>query len=505
MKIKISHYILWGSLCLLPFLSSCNLNEEPISFLDQDKLGLTNDTTTIPFKNRAEMKAQYDGMYSGIKGSQEFWYNDYLVNTETHSDNAYAGTSGAELTSLEEQRQSGSNKNLERDWKFYLAQVATANRVICNIDNVPDTNFSQAERKQWKSEALIWRAWMYFDMVRMWGDVPLIIAETAELTEENFDEVYESLFPPRTPQLEVYNQIVKDLQEALASAPAVNGSNKFVLSKSVANALLAKVYAEKPIRDYSKTIQYCAAVEADGFDLMPNYSDLFSVNNDKTDVNYRNTKESIFEMTYFVGGGNWSTWMFGIDLCDPSSTYNWPKWVTPSRDLIQAYKSEGDDIRMNEAIVWAQPSWSNYYPSSDYPFMYKTRSAYNSIIKLRLADILLLKAEAYAATGNLSAAAQLVNKVRARVKLPALSTATTTSADRMKNAVLNERRLELAFEGQRWFDLVRTDKVMEVINSLKDRDVKREKMASVTESKLLFPVPNSQIELNSNLTQNPGY
>lgn len=503
MKRIISYIVLLISFCFI--FSSCNLDEKPISQIDE--LGGYDEGTgeTVAFKDRAEMKAQYDGMYSGINGAQEFWYLDQLVNTETHADNAYSGTSGAELISLEKQSQDGTNSNLNRDWTNYLTQVAVANRIICNIDDVPDPSFSDAERKQWKSEALIWRAWMYFDMVRLWGDVPLVIEEAPALNNSNFEEVYPMLFPSRTPALDVYAQIIKDLEEAVQGAPAVNTSNKQLLTKAVANALLAKVYAEKPVRDYNKTIQYCTAVEADGFDLMPNYSDLYSVNDAKTDVNYRSTKESIFEMTYTVGNGNWCTWMFGIDLCDPSSKYDWAKWITPSRDLIQAYESEGDAIRMNEAIVWGQPSWSNHYPSNHYPFMYKTRSKYNSVIKIRFADILLLKAEAYVATGNLSAAAGLVNRIRARVDLPVLSNSVTGSAERMKEAVLKERRLELAFEGQRWFDLVRNDVVMDVMNSLNSRDTGRTPMLKITEQTILFPVPETQIELNSNLTQNPGY
>lgn len=506
MKKLFSYHILLGSLSLLPFFWSCNLDQEPISLIDQTKIGgETNSGNTVAFKNRQEVEDKYNGMYQGIKGAQEFWYNDCLVNSETHADNAYSGTTGSELTSLEKQSQDGTNKNLNRDWTNYLSQVAVANRIICNIDSVPDPSFTLAERKKWKSEALIWRAWMYFDMVRMWGDVPLITVEAPPINNANFAEVYPMLFPSRAPMLDVYAQIIKDLKEALEGAPDVDIQNKGLLTKAVANALLAKVYAEKPMRDYDKTIQYCAAVEAAGFEMMPNYSDLYSVNDARTDVNYRNTKESIFELTYYQGGGNWCTWMFGLDLCDPNSTYDWAKWITPSRDLIKAYQDEGDDIRMNQAIVWGQPSWSNHYPSNNYPFMYKTRSKYNSIIKLRLPDILLLKAEAYVAKGSLPEAAALVNRVRARVNLAPLSATITSSADKMKDAVLKERRLELAFEGQRWFDLVRNDKVKEVMNTLNSRDAGRMRMLPVTDQTILFPIPESQIAQNANLTQNPGY
>ena len=153
----------------------------------------------------------------------------------------------------------------------------------------------------------------------------------------------------------------------------------------------------------------------------------------------------------------------------------------------------------------AEVTWSNHYPSDAYWFMHKFPSKFNSIIKLRLADILLLKAEAYVATGNLTAAADIVRTIRARVSLPPLSASRTSTQEALAEAVLNERRLELAFEGQRWFDLVRTGKVYDVLNSLNSRDPGRLPMEAVTENTVLLPVPQSQVELNPNLEQNPGY
>ena len=136
--------------------------------------------------------------------------------------------------------------------------------------------------------------------------------------------------------------------------------------------------------------------------------------------------------------------------------------------------------------------------------MYKIRSGGSSIIKLRLADILLLKAEAYAALGQTAQAAALVNQVRARVGLAAISS--SLSQEQMKEAVLKERRLELAFEGFRWFDLVRNDKAIETMNSLNARDTGRLKQTyPLNENTVLYPIPQTELENNKKLTQNPGY
>jgi len=201
--------------------------------------------------------------------------------------------------------------------------------------------------------------------------------------------------------------------------------------------------------------------------------------------------------------------MFGKDLLDSESNFSWAKWVTPSRDLIAAFDAENDNIRKNESIVYYEAGWSNYYPSNHYPFMYKMRSAAHSIIKIRFADILLLKAEALAnldGAANLEAAEAIVNQVRARVSLPVLPASAKASKESMLNAILKERRLELAFEGQRWFDLVRYEKVEEVMNSLNSRDSGRLPLRrTFTETSYLFPIPSTAIYLNTNLVQNPGY
>ena len=138
--------------------------------------------------------------------------------------------------------------------------------------------------------------------------------------------------------------------------------------------------------------------------------------------------------------------------------------------------------------------------------MYKCRSAYNSIIKLRGADILLLKAEALAHNNQLSEAVTIVNEIRARVSLPALDGSKTGSQDAVLDAILNERRLELALEGQRLFDLIRFGKLMEVMNTIDQRDEGRIRQTRpFVPDHRLMPIPQTALDKNANLVQNPGY
>lgn len=497
------------SIALCALYTACSLDYDPVSSYSEKTIANDTDDSEVKFATRAEMETQYNGMYKLISGSaQQEWTLDFLVFTDTHSDNAYSGGSSNNLVTLEAQSQDADNTVIGRSWDKYLSYISTANIIIGNVDLVPDQSLTQTERKQWKAEAKILRAWIMLDMVRLWGEIPLLLIETPEITAENVEEIYPLLYPERQPVEDVYAQIVKDLEEALPDAPKVDAANKFFFSASLAKALLAKAYAEKPIRDYDKVIRYCNEVEADGFDLMPEYSDLFATNDAKTDVRYRNTKESIFEITYAPGSGQWLWSMYGVNELNPTSTYNWAKYLTPSRDLIRAFEKEGDKIRMLQTMVFASPSWTNHYGKDDpyfYPFMYKLRNNASSIMKIRFADILLLKAEALVEQNKLNEAATQVNRVRNRAKLANLVAEITASQDKMRDAVQNERRLELAFEGHRWFDLVRTGRVLETMNTLPSRDEGRRPSETVTEERVLFPVPQAQIDINPNLTQNKGY
>jgi hypothetical protein len=358
---------------------------------------------------------------------------------------------------------------------------------------------------------------IYFDMVRIWANVPLITALAEDITSENIQDVYHQYFPAQADEEGVYRQIEKDLLDALPDAPANNPADKTQLTKSVARALLAKVYAEKPLRDYDKVIQYADELAADGFELVDDFSDLFGVtltnenqppsqDNPAIAPKARNTKESIYEAQFFTGSENWATWMFGRRLDDYNFWFDWAKWITPSRDLTNAFAAEPGDRRYAETVVFYSCGWNIYYPADNYAFMYKCRSGISSIIKLRYADILLLKAEALIAKNDVNGAAAIINQTRQRAGLGNLPAAATASADAILNAYLKERRLELALEGQRWFDLVRLDKVEEVLNAVFARDEGRPpQVYPFNKQSYILPIPQDVIDQNPNLVQNPGY
>jgi len=496
----------------LAFLSACDLDQYPLTSYNQGNVKVDQNTET-QYSTRADMLGLRNTMYNDwVKDIQENGYMDWLVNTECHSDNAYCGGGATEIITVEANTQDSENYNLTRDWSWYLGQVSNANQIICNIDNIAandtsSTKMTETEHHQWKAEALCWRAWNLFQMSQLWGDVPMVTTIPPAITADNIEQVYSAYFPARTPRADVYRQLIEDLDYACQYAPDVDKSNKLLFTKAFAHGMLARIYAEKTAQDWGKVIENCQAVEDMGFSLVSRYGDLWKY--DATDAN-RNTSESIFEVTYARDNGNWVWMMFHRNAYNPDDSYSWIKWVTPSRNLIAAYQAEGDTARMNANIAWDSCNWSNYYPSKHYAFMNKVPTNATSIILMRLAEIYLLHAEALTETNDLTGAAGYVNKVRNRAGLKNLPTSVTANKTAMVKAVLNERRLELAFEGFRFYDLVRHDMAKEVCEALTNPsssvyDSYWYPRSPYTNENLLMPVPQTDLDNNPSLVQNPGY
>lgn len=488
--------------------SSCSLDRDPISSASEITEGSQTDTTTAVLKDRSAAQSQLTAIYQLFRNRQEHFHLDYVLLGDAHSDNAYAGTSGQETIPLETNALDAATGTLSRDWTRYLADIAQANVLLGGIEPLHQNGqLTDKEYNEMKGQGEIFRAIQMFRMARMWGSFPVITKIAKTITSGNIEDVYPTYFPPRSTEEECYQQIISDLTDAEQNAPDFQSSDRTLMTKTVAQALLCKVYAETAVQDYDKVIEYAEKVRnTPGLQLEPDFSTLWGWDDTKKDCVKRNTSEGILEVHWLPGAGNWESWMFGKCLEDPEANFTWAKWVTPSRDLIKAFDDEGDTVRKNQTIVYYSCNWSNYYPSANYPFMYKLRSGYNNEYILRLADIILLEAEAYAHKGDISQAAQLVNMIRNRAKLPNLTASATASQQAIEDAVLHERRLELALEGERWYDLRRAGKVEEVMNSLPSRDSGHLSLARpYTKNSYLMPIPQTALDENDNLIQNPGY
>jgi hypothetical protein len=487
--------VLNKSLLLMPLILltlSCSksyIEKTPISTL----------VTSNFYKNASDAEAGLAGTYSSLQN--EFYIWDFETNGDVRADNCYAGGNNPDNFALDNFTQTPTNGNATRDWQHLYRSISTANVVLDNVPNITDASLSDGRKAQILGEAKFLRALHYSFLVTLWGDVPLVLS------------LNNDFYPPRAPAAEVYAQIVKDLQEAEAVLP-VTAADAGRATQGAAQALLAKVYAQEG--NYQSCLDECNKVlppnfggsGTGGYDLVSDYEFLW-------DDNHRNNVESIFEIQHNSenGFGNW-----GIELYLPYSITGdtWVKFNNPTTELINTFRNEGDSIRLNSSVYFENTVATSSTPppftsaTQPVPFSNKWRitNGYNwdgncNTILLRLADIILLKAEALNQTGQTADAIPLVNAIRTRVSLPDI---TVTSQTDVAAAILKERRLELAFEGQRWNDLLRfgTQFTITLLNNQTD-PLGNPLNYNLTAEKILLPVPQTERDLDKNLSQNPGY
>ena len=465
--------------CLLFISFGCTdafLDREPISEVTEGNF----------FQTGADAEAATVAAYDALQS--EFYIFDRFTNGDVVADNCYAGGDNPNNFQLDEFTVTTNNVNVERDWAYLYEGISRANAVLDNVGNINSPDLTDERKDQILGEARFLRAMHYFQLVNLYGGVPLIL-EKVNSTDPDV------VFQPRASAADVYAAIITDLEVSMNSLPATWANRQERATKGAAQALLAKAYAHQPVPDWAAVKSNAEAVINDyEYDLLPNVNSLW-------DGSRENSVESIFEVQY-IGGGNEANW--GPQLWLPPSLTgdNWRKFNTPTNDLIAAYDNAGDatrknaSIKMEAGLPWQDPN----YPTGVIPFPFKQRrangwSSPNNFILLRLADIVLLAAEANTQLNELDAARTQLNRIRNRVNLPNI---TINDQQLLLDAIYAERRLELAFEGHRWFDLKRTGKAIETMNALGLG-------YDVTTTNLLFPIPQSELDRNPRLEQNPGY
>ncbi len=469
------------------------------------KLNLTpisEETSDIGYENASQIEAALVGAYESFQ-SAEYYVWDKILFQDVRSDNHYAGGDNPEIFQVDWLTITPTNSRLFENWADIYNAITKANTVLARAPLVNDpANLSEERRDQIMGEAYFLRAYHYYTLVTSWGGVPLILNETTSTQPED-------IRIPRSTDDQVYDQILLDLELAITLLPEVyssdNSVNKARATAGAANALAAKAALQRPVPDYQAALDYCLAVEtsAANYQLI-NYEQLFDGNN-------YNNAESILEVQ-FLGGAEGS-WGPQMHLPPSISGDGWRKFTTPSHNLVDAFNAEGDDIRRDatilfEAVSWVDEFWGNSVGSS-IPFAYKWKNASgwassDRLHLLRLGDVILLKAEALAGLDRLAEAATEVNRIRARVNLPDLTASDLSSKSNMMQAILDERRLELAQEGQRWDDLVRFGQVVNVMNNLVEIDLRTGNPFdyNMINSKILLPIPQEELDRNPSLTQN---
>ncbi|HMG70566.1 MAG TPA: RagB/SusD family nutrient uptake outer membrane protein, partial [Gemmatimonadaceae bacterium] len=367
------------------------------------------------------------------------------------------------------------------------------------------------ERNRVLGEAHYLRALMYFQLVRMFGDVPLMDKEAKSVADAQI---------PRTPAAEVYALIVSDLQTAMNDLPpSYSGADLGRATSGAATSLLAKVYLNQ--KDYNNAAKYAGQVMSSGsYSLNARWLDNFKIS-----LEYTNP-ESIFEINYgapeqtpgvvgsvqtlftlpsgFPGGDAYGLIQVNPDLIALYSTND-------QRGNGATYMTSPYTTALGETVTWGVPNgaafhkWIDETDSKDMTARSWQQMPNNWIIQ-RYADVVLIYAEAVNSGGtatNGSAEAAL-NQVRSRAGIPGVS---GLGAAALTDSIRVERRREFAFEGQRWFDLSRwgiLDAVVQAKTAQMQTLFPGETGVHGAPSNL-FPIPDGQINSNGKLTQNPGW
>jgi hypothetical protein len=481
---------LLGSLPTLGLVMSCD------SFLDpnpSDRLAPENF-----YKTSADAVAAVNGVYAHTKGpyALAIWYVADIA-----TDDIVAGPRfGSDGHRMSDYIFDATEWPLGDIWGSAYGLINRANAVL---DRVPGIAMDATLRTRLLGEARVLRALAYFNLVRCFGDVPLLEHEVKSLVGLNV---------PRTPAAQVYALIVSDLQQAAAGLPAsYSGADVGRVTSGTAQALLAKVYLTQ--NDWTNAAQTAGQVIAsDRYALLANWKDNFRIAFEITNP------ESIFEINYDgvldPGSGSVHT-LFSIPSGYPGGDAYGLMYIPASLQSLYAAADERGNNgtfmtsphtdQLGRVVSWTDPpgpAFNKYLDESDAQNM-NTRAwqrQANNWIVLRFADVLLMYAEAVNEGGAATAgtAENALNLVRVRAGIAPVS---GLSQQAFRDSLRLERRREFVFEGHRWFDLSRWGLLDSAI---------RAKLAELGKPvhgvpSSLLPIPQAERDINPNLTQNPGW
>lgn len=470
------------------------LDEKPQSDLTKENTDTQEQVSA--YSSVSDAKSELNGVYALFKA--DIYEGNAFYIGDCMSDNCYIGGDGVSEEQLDNLTVSATNSVIATSWSQFYAIVGSATNVIENVKLMDSSLIDDATRAQIIADAKFARAWVLFDIVKYWGDAPMTLQLIPSITVDNIDKWYPIMYPSRTSEEEIYAQIISDLDEDTIKNLPSKSSGAFCGTQGAAYGLLAKVYAtmgKKSERDYSKVVDMCDNVIKQGYRLVPDFESLWTVDG-------KFSSESIFEM-YFSDAAEQHNWAYWVLLTDVSGdvVVSWRRYCTPTQDLVAKFDKE-KDVRYKSSIYWTAVPYDTYWPAKNYPLAYKIRQKESDIILLRLADILLLKAEALVELNRPKDALMIVNDIRNRAGLSGLSLSLSVAEARL--AVENERQLELLFEGQRWWDLIRNERMEEVMKLAHDKNGNL-RFSEIPAWRAKLPIPQAQIDINERLTQNIGY
>lgn len=451
------------------------------SFLDEESYDFISKSNF--YKTEGDAIAGLNGAYN-IMQIQQLYGRTIWILMDLTGDLMKVGAPQTNRPELYNQTFTGTNGEIANWWNNLYVMINRANDVIAYV---PQINMDEAKRNNIVGNARFLRALGYFDLVRSFGAIPLSLKPT---------EAGGDMRMPRSSITEIYASIIEDLKYAESNclaADKIPSSDRGRVSAEAASALLAKVYLTKATTETSENSDYQLALEACNrvigkYALIP-FADVFDV--DKK----ANNREEIFAV------------QFGL----PPNTGNitprmhLPRNVAPGDgneaffvENVFAESYAAEDLRKDLTLA-AVPGSSNYYYKKFYDPQRQGNNARNNQVLLRYADVLLMQSEAL---NQLNAAdpkkLEGINAVRQRAGLSALMLSEVSGKEAFVDALVRERGWEFAAEGIRRYDLLR-------LNRMKEQQLAIHEI-QLDDKYLLFPIPQTELDLNPNLLpQNPGF
>lgn len=465
-----------------------------------EEKSFTNLNQSIFPKSEGNLRVLCNGLYNMFEVNEHYG-RSYMIISDIFSDELTTTALSGPRYEMQNTLITPGNSELAMAWSRNYTIISRANVIVQQAPSVP---LPVQKIQPYIAEAKYVRALCYFELVKFFGDVPLILDQPTHI------DSLQKLQPFRIPQKGIYKQIVEDLQYAELYLPreaAIPAAYKGTASSGAATALLAKVYLTRAYLPFKESSDFQNAADACNklitskeYDLFTNYRDVF-------DVNKKNGTEHIFSIQYDQAP-NRSGGMTGF--LTPPQVYPRSFGSFPAeRKFYDAFPAT--DVIRKKFVFYDQgvgiggASYNFVASPGTNPFCAKYRddvlaaASFNdrcNYLILRFADVLLMHSEALnrinSSDGNKYTG---INRVRARVSLPALSGLDQSA---FENAILDERHWELCFEGKRRDDMIRMGEFVSILTASGNTNVK--------EFHRYYPVPQSEIDINSNLLpQNTGY
>ena len=448
-----------------------------------DKLDLypeTQDTANNYYTNKDQLQKGVNGAYSTLQLFGQYQIAN-LVLGELPSDNTWdevpandAGVCGQ----IDEFDMTSSNSIIEQSWSDNYIGIQQCNVVLNRIQGL--NGLDDATRKQTEGEMKFLRALMYFNLVRIFGDVPLVTQETTNVNDY-FGQ-------GRTPSDQVYEQIITDLTEAADELPST-ASQRGRATKYAALGILGKVYLT--MKQYDLAAKCLNQIVASGkYQLLDDPARVFAVDN-------KGNKEIIFDVQFESGLNGSTEGSDAFRYFSPSGTVNGAKGHNiPTKEVYGLFGNQDKRRTAYFKETKGNVASNKFFQTSDII----SDGGTNTVV-LRYADVLLMLSECDAQQGLIAEANSLLNQIKRRAGVDEVNVSDKVS---LLEEIALERRKELVCEGSRWFDLVRTGKAVETMNRY-FKNTAGQTSISITEDDLVQPIPQSQIDTDSAIKQNKGY